>query len=48
MSHAVPNQRFLALDDISLNATVVVAPLPEDVHKREHESRVVAMDGSQS
>lgn len=45
MSHAVPNQRFLALDDVSLNAAVVVAPLPEDMHPREHKSLVVAMDG---
>lgn len=41
MSHTVPNQRLLALDDISLNATVVVPPLPEDVQKRQRQSRVV-------
>lgn len=41
MSHTVPNQRFLALDDISLNATVVEPPLPEDVQRREHQSSAV-------
>lgn len=41
VSHTVPNQRFLALDDISLNATVVVPPLPEDVQRREHQSSAV-------
>lgn len=30
MSHAVPNQRLLALDDVSLDAPVVISPLPED------------------
>lgn len=30
MSHAVSNQRLLALDDVSLDSPVVVSPLPKD------------------
>lgn len=48
VSHAVSNQGLLALNDISLNATVVEAPLPEDVYTRERESRIVAMYAGQS
>lgn len=29
MSHAVPNQRLSALDDVSLDTAVVIPPLPE-------------------
>lgn len=29
MSHAVSNQRLSALDDVSLDAPVVIPPLPE-------------------
>lgn len=29
VAHAVSNQRLLALDDVSLNPSVVVPPLPE-------------------
>ncbi len=30
MSHAVSNQRLLALDDVSLDPAVVIPPLPEE------------------
>lgn len=38
VSHTVSNQRLLALDYISLDATVVVPPLPEEVDHTEHGS----------
>lgn len=50
MSHAVSNQRLSALDDVSLDTTVVIPPLPKnrrcsstqhrrlDEDKNEHQS----------
>lgn len=38
MSHAVSDQRLLALDDVSLDAPVVKPPLPEETG---HKSKVM-------
>ncbi len=36
VSHAVSNQRLLALDDVSLDPPVVIPPLPEETEDSNH------------